>query len=142
MKRHAWLSVVLLAALCVASCAKIREDWEAVHAAITSAADAVVEPKVVEVAAETFDATEVLATNYLRLKRCTPAIRPICREPSMTPVIKGAIISGRDARNRLEAFLEQHPGALGSQGLVDALKLATETIRNATAAWRAATGRA
>jgi len=98
-------------------------------ATIKSAASGSVSPEAIYIARNAFDTVEVSATNYLSLPRC-PKQAPICREPSITPQLITAVRSGRDARNAATAFLKQHPGELGSQGLYDALTTATATIKD------------
>jgi len=98
-------------------------------ATIESAATGTVSPEAIYVAANTFDAVEVTATNYLTLKKC-PTGAPFCRDPVATKALIPAIRSGRVARNNALQFLKDHPGQLGTQGLYDALTSATDTIKS------------
>lgn len=92
--------------------------------------EAKVSREAVVLARTTFDAAEVTATNYLRLQRCTPMNRPVCREAKYTQPIEVWILKGRDARNRLTLFMKQHPNELGPKGVYDALVEATRGIRS------------
>lgn len=89
-------------------------------------------PTEVLVAANTFNALEATATNYIRLKRCTPDNRPICRDPEVAAIIIPAVYSGRTARNGLIDFYKKYPNVpIGPQGLLDALILANNTLQQA-----------
>lgn len=95
---------------------------------IEQAAQGSVSPEAIYIAANTFDAVEASATNYLTLKKC-PQSAPFCRDPSATKQLIPAIRSGRVARNNARQFLKDHPGELGSKGLYDALTSATDTVQ-------------
>lgn len=88
-----------------------------------------ISPTAAVVAANAFNAMEATATNYLRLKRCTLATGPICRDPVVTTKIIPAVRSGRAARDALIRFVRQHPGQLGASGLYDALVASTNTLQ-------------
>ena len=118
----------------VAGCAQLQNAYNVVTGAQVS-------PQAVVVAASTFDAFEVTATNYLRLRRCTGSNGPICRDPAVTPKIIAAVRAGRVARNNLKAFLRAHPGQLGPTGDYDALIAATQTLQQVLAAYQNAGGR-
>lgn len=110
-------------ALALGGCAKIQASWNA----LTSSQ---VDATTVIVAANTFNALEATATNYLSLPRCTSTGQPsVCRSPAATAKIIPAVRAGRVARNNLEQFLADHPGQLGSQGLYDALVSANTTLQ-------------
>ncbi len=113
--------IVPLFALGLASCAQLQSDWSAITGASVS-------PTAVIVAGNAFDAVEATATNYLRLKKCSAATGPVCRNPAATAAIIPAIRSGRQARNALETFMQQNPGVLGPTGLYNALTTATSTL--------------
>ncbi len=112
----------LILALNLTACANIQNAWQA-------ATSATVSPTVVVVSANTFDALEVTATNYLRLPKCN-STSVVCRNPTATAKIIPAIRSGRVARNNLEQFMKDHPGQLGSQGSYDALKASIATLQD------------
>lgn len=88
-----------------------------------------VSPAAVILAADTFNALEVSATNYLRLPRCTVTSGPVCRDRLAARAIIKAVRTGRPVRDRLEVFLRDHPGELGPQGLYDALTNTAQTIQ-------------
>jgi hypothetical protein len=73
---------------------------------------------------------EATATVYLRQKRCIGPSRPTCRSSAVTETIATAIGEGRKARDALLDIAEAHPGAIGDQGLYDALKAATATLKS------------
>lgn len=105
------LLIALVVALSLSGCA-----------ALAQIASVKVDPKLVLVAANTFNALEATATNYIRLPACTPDNRPVCREPEVVAIIIPAVYSGRTARNSLIAFYKKYPNVpLGPQGLFDAL---------------------
>ena len=112
--------VLITTAFLISGCANLRNAWEA-------ATTATVSPTVVVVSANSFDALEVTATNYLRLPKCTGA-SSVCRSAEATMKIIPAIRAGRVARNNLEQFMRDHPGQLGSQGSYDALKASIDTL--------------
>lgn len=120
MKR---LLLVAALALGIGGCAQLNTLYQTA----TTLSDASVSPTAVIVAANSFDAIEVTATNYLTLPKCPKAT--ICRDPQATKVLIPAIKSGRIARNNLKAFLRTHPGQLGSKGLYDALNASITTIQ-------------
>lgn len=96
----------------------------------SSAGDIQVSIVTVAVAGNTFDAVEATATNYLRLVKCNGSNGPICRSPTATKRIIPAIRAGRVARNNLEQFFIDHPGALGPKGDYDALLSAISTLQS------------
>jgi hypothetical protein len=101
---------------------------EGVISAVTGAA---VSPAAIIIAANSFDALEVTAKNYINPqlnKRCNGSNGPICRDPAATIALNKAIRSGRVARNNAKQFLRDHPGQLGSQGLYDALQTSVSTL--------------
>lgn len=110
-------------ALFSAGCANLDNAWQTLTSATVS-------PQVVVVAANTFDTLEATATAYLRLPRCNGKNGPICRDPGATAKLIPAVRAGRVARNNLEQFMLDHPGALGPQGLYDALQAAISTLQN------------
>lgn len=118
--------IPLLFVFALAGCGTVTNLYNA-------ATGATVSPTAVIVAANSFDALEATATNYIRLKKCSATSGPICRNPDAVAAIVPAIRSGRVARNNLEQFLQDHPGALGPQGLYDALQESIDTLRKAFA---------
>lgn len=100
-----------------AGLSNLKSNWDALTSVQVSA-DAVI------VAANTFNALEATATNYLSLKRCTGSNGPICRSPAATKKIVAYVRAGRQARDAAEEFVRTHPGTLGPTGLLDALSAA------------------
>lgn len=121
--RKLFLAIALT--LGVAGCGTI----ETVRQAYQAVVQVKVSPTAIIVAANTFNAMEATATNYLRLPRCTGTNGPVCRSPVATAKLIPAIRSGRVARDNAIDFIEKHPGELGPQGLYDALKTSVETLR-------------
>ena len=103
-------------------CANVQTAWDVLTTSQVT-------PQVVIVAGNTFDALQATATGYLRLPKCTPSNRPVCRDPLVTPKLIAAVRAGRVARNNLEQFFNDHPGQLGPQGLYDAFKAAIDTLQ-------------
>lgn len=141
MKRLA----ILLTAVAVAGCSGTLING------ISTVAGASVSAKAVFAIAQSFGAAEIAAANYLRLPRCAPATRPICREPGATPVIKGAARSGRIARDAMKRELRAACAVEFDAGVeceksipvanYNTLATAITTISDATAAYRAAVTR-
>ena len=113
---------LLALVLNLAACANLKNAWDVATASAVS-------PTAVYVAANTFDALEATATNYLRLPKCGVGSPTVCRNQNAVMAIIPAIRSGRVARNNLEQFLKDHPGQLGPQGLYDALTASINTIQ-------------
>lgn len=122
MRKLAIASAMALA-LFSAGCTNLQNAWESLTSATVS-------PQVVVVAVNTFDALEATATAYLRLTRCNGKNGPVCRDPAATAKLIPAVRAGRVARNNLEQFMLDHPGALGPQGLYDALQKAIGTVQD------------
>lgn len=95
-----------------------------------------VSPEAVVIASNTFDALQVTATNYLKLKSCRKINSVICRDPTATALIIPAIRSGRVARNNLQQFLADHPNQLGPSGAFDALNASISTIQGVFVQYR------
>lgn len=112
---------IMLAAAPSAGCAPLQKAYDLVT-------EAKVSPTAVYIAANSFNALEATATNYLTLPRCPKA--NICRSPAATKKIIPAVRSGRDARNQLEAFYAAHPGELGPKGAYDALIASTNLLKS------------
>ena len=108
--------------LSLAGCASLQSAYDTLNGTTVS-------PTAVYVAANAFDAVEVTATNYLKLKKCSATSGPVCRSPTATAQIIPAVRAGRVARTNLEAFMAQNPGALGPVGLYNALTTATSTLQ-------------
>lgn len=85
-----------------------------------------VTPTQMYVAANSFDAIEVTATNYIVLCNTSPA-NPACNKTAIKKLIP-AIRAGRIARNNLEAFVAANPGTPGPTTLYNALVSAIATL--------------
>ncbi len=121
--------LIVITALGLAGCSTpFGERVSSFVSVVKSAATGTVSPEAIYIARNAFDTAEVSATNYLNLKRC-PTNAPFCRSPVATAKLIPAIRAGRQARNAATAFLDQHPGQLGTQGLYDGLVSATDTIK-------------
>ncbi len=91
-----------------------------------------VSPAAVQIAVNLYDGAEISAAKYVGLPRCsTGAV--ICSDYRYVLPIRNAVRAGRAARNNLENFYIDHPGALGPKGLYDALTAATNTINDVCA---------
>lgn len=140
------LAIAAVVASTLAACTRDTQLFlEGAHAVST----AEVSGTAIVVATRAFGGAELLAASYLNLRRCTQGTRPLCREASATPVIKGAVYSGRIARDELKAQLravcaaEYAVGAECTKGIpvasYNTLVRATKTLEDAMAAYRAAT---
>lgn len=103
-------------------CANLKNDWNAITGATVS-------PTAVIVASNSFDALEATATSYLTFCKANRAMSSCANYVAVRAKLIPAIRSGRVARNNLETFLQQNPGALGSSGLYNALVSAVATIQ-------------
>lgn len=113
--------IIICLALSLSGCAGITR-------LIDSATSVTVSPQSVVIAANSFNAIEATATNYLHLTRCDKTTSKVCRDKAVTAILIPAVLNARKARNDLVAFQKAHPGELGTQGLYDALQLAITTL--------------
>lgn len=151
MNRFASTLAAASCALALASCGPGATLSNLLPAPLASALSASIPAKDVIVGSKTFDGLEVAAAGYLDLPVCRDSNRPFCHERSATPTIKGAVRSGRIARNMLKAQVRQAcaqefaAGVECTKGIpvasYNTLIAASKTIDDATAAWRAATNR-
>lgn len=114
------LLLVLTLSLGLVGCAQLTNTWNTLTGATVS-------PTAVYVAANSFDAVEITATNYLKYCR-TNYSNSLCSKQAIAALIP-AVRSGRVARTNLEQFLQAHPDAIGASGLYDALVAATATLQ-------------
>lgn len=132
MRKLGIVALVLLATT-LGACAQInaaREAWQ-------SAKSIVVSKNGVVIAVSTFNAAERTATVYLNQKKCPRGVqRPTCRSPAITEALATAMTTGQAARDGLLDFAEGHPGALGDQGLYDALRGSIGTLKGIFDAYR------
>ncbi len=122
-----------LLALSLSACASQVQTLSNAYSALTSAT---VSPTAIIVAANSFDALEATATNYLRRPSCARSAVILCRKVGAAAKIKRAILSGRVARDKAEQFLVEHPGQLGSQGLYDALSSSVNVLQSVMAQYQ------
>lgn len=104
-----------------------------VEGVLSAISGATVSPEAIIIAANSFDALEVTAKNYINPalnKRCDGSNGPVCRDPNATIALRQAVRSGRVARNNAKQFLRDHPGQLGPQGLYDALQTSVSTLQS------------
>jgi hypothetical protein len=131
MRHFRFAVAAALLSLSLAGCAtQFGQKVEGVVSAITGAT---VSPEAIIILANSFDAMQVTAKNYINPalnKRCTGTNGPICRDPNATIALNKAIRTGRVARNNAKQFLRDHPGELGPQGLYDALQLSVGTLQS------------
>lgn len=140
-------AAALVTTLAGCSAADVGRLWQGAGAV----SSATVPGYTVVAAAQSFDGSELVAAAYLGLPRCTATSGPFCRVPGATPIIKGAFRSGRIAREELKVQLRAACSAdfaaakECSAGIpvasYNTLIAATKTIDDATAAYRAATGK-
>lgn len=135
MKFAIRLFAAVAIALSVSGCALTDK----IGNAYTSITSTTVSTDAVTYAASAFDAVQITATNYLRLRRCTGDNGPICRDPAITPQIIALVKAGREERNALKRFVRAHPGELGMEGTYAGLKQTTQSLQNLLAAYKAAT---
>lgn len=128
MKR---LIPVLLLALALAGCATLQKDYAIITGATVS-------PAAVIVAANSFDAIEATATNYLIFCKANRSAVGCGSYVAARKQILPAVRSGRVARNNLENFLTANPGALGPSGLYNALVSALNTLQGVASQYQIA----
>ena len=122
MKTHALLGALLLATA-TSGCATIQK--------LESLAGASVSPTQVIVAANSFDAIESTAANYLRLPLCPQAAA--CKSDAGVKAIVPAIRAARKARSQLEAYVNANPGQPAPVSLYTALTTAVSALQSAVA---------
>jgi hypothetical protein len=93
-----------------------------------------VTPSQVIVAANTFDALEGTATEYLKLPTCVSGGAPVCKTTAAVAVIVPAIRSGRTARNTLEKAITTPTGVV-STSVFTVLTTTITTLQSAFATY-------
>jgi hypothetical protein len=106
----------------VSGCGTIQQAWDI-------ATSTKISPAAMVIARESFNSVEIIATRYLRLKKCSATSGPVCRDPAATRIIIPTVRNGIVARNNMVAFMREHPGELGPAGVYDALNLATDGLK-------------
>jgi hypothetical protein len=124
--------LIVVLSLSLSGCATFTRLQQAAEAV----GEFTVSPTAVIIASNTFDALEITATNYLRLKSCRKIANVVCRDPTATALIIPAIRAGRVARNNLQQFLATHPNQLGPSGAYDALSASIATIQGVFTQYR------
>lgn len=118
------LFIVLALLIPLGGCANLQRLQDGFEAITTTT----VSPKAIVIGANSFNALEATATNYLNLTRCDKTTSKVCRDKAVTAILGPAVLNARKARNDLIAFQKAHPGQLGTQGLYDALQLSITTL--------------
>lgn len=113
----------------VAGCSTLQTAWDV-------ATSTKVSPAAMVIARESFNSVEIVATRYLRLKKCSAVSGPVCRDPAATRIIIPTVRNGVLARNNIKTFMLAHPGELGPSGVYDALNLATDGLKKVFADYR------
>jgi hypothetical protein len=121
------LAVPLALAVCLGGCA----TFDKLETAFQTVTGKVVSPQAVVVAINAFDASEALATSYVRLPLCGTG-PVVCRTQAVTTKVVTFVRAGRADRNQLKAALRLNPGA--NISLVDVYN----DLGNTTAALSAA----
>lgn len=120
-------ALLLLAPLLGACATPFGQEISNIYGVVTGAT---VSPAAVLVAGNSFDAVEKTATNYIVFCTANRA-NPACTNfITIRNKLKPAVLSGRAARNNLEAFMKANPGALGPAGLYNALQAAVQTLQD------------
>lgn len=125
--RKALLIGALLGASALGGCAQFQQ-FETDVGFVTSAT---VPASAAVVAANSFDAIEATATNYLRLPTCSgSASQPICKTQVAVNAIVPAIRSGRGARNAIESLLAKNNNGAIPVATYDTLTSAVSVLQN------------
>jgi len=101
----------------------------------TAIQSATVDPQKVVIAANSFDAVEVTATNYLTLPKCPDA--KVCKSSAVVAKLVPAVKEGRVARNKLEAFMLANPNQPVPVSGYDTLMTAVTSAQGLLAAYNA-----
>jgi len=134
--------LTLALALSLSGCASFQKGIERIQAGYEVVTTAGVSQRTAVIAMQSYDVVAITATNYQRLRRCTGANGPVCRDPALRTRIDAAIYAGRSARNNIKAYLRQNPSVtvirLADYGT---LTKATDTLLEATAVYRSVLGK-
>lgn len=123
------LAAALVIITMLAGCAAIQKA----ETLFQTVSGKVVSPTAVDVAINSFDAIESVATAYLNRPLCGGTV-VICRTPSVSATVRTSMRAGIKDRNTLKAALRLNPAA--NLSLVDVY----EDLQNSTAALIAAVG--
>lgn len=102
----------------------IKQTWDAAKSVVVSKNGVIV-------AVSLSRAAEKTGTVYISQARCPAGVqRPTCMSPPIRETIATAMIEMRKARDALLDFVDAHPGEIGDQGLYDALRASTATLKS------------
>ncbi len=108
----------------------VKQTWDVAKTAVVSKNGIVV-------AVSLSRAAERTGTVYIGRPRCPVGIqRPTCMSPQIRDTIATAMGEMRKARDALLDFVDAHPGEIGDQGLYDALKASTSTLKSIFATYK------
>lgn len=137
MRRFGIAAALVAAAMLLSGCAGLQEKIQVFQQTWQTAKSITLNKTAVTVAVSTFRAAERTAAVYIRQKHCPVGIqKPTCMSPPIREQLVVAINQGNDAANALLDFWEKHPDQLGSEGVYDALNLATSTLKGIFATYR------
>jgi hypothetical protein len=133
MRRFNLAAALVLASLSLGGCASIdiiKQTWDAAKTVVVSKTGVVL-------AVSAFHAAERTATIYIKQKHCPVGVqKPTCMSPPIREQLAIAMTEGQKARDGLLDFAAGHPGAIGDQGLYDALKVSTATLKSIFQAYK------
>ena len=87
-----------------------------------------ISPQQLLVAANSFDALESTATNYLKLPLCGTV--KVCRDPNVSKSLAKAVRAARSARTQLEAYANANPTTPIPVTLYQTVSTAVTTLQN------------
>jgi hypothetical protein len=126
-------AAVLLLSFSIAACAPfsvVKQTWDVAKTAVVS-------KNGITVAVSLSRAAERTGTVYIGQRRCPAGVqRPTCMSPQIRDTIATAMIEMRKARDALLDFVDAHPDQIGDQGLYDALKASTGTLKSIFATYK------
>ena len=100
----------------------------ALSACVTTMTPNVLAPQQLRVAANSFDALESTATNYLKLPLCGTV--PVCRSQTVSVSLVKAVRSARSARTQLEAYVNANPTTPIPATLYQTVSVAVTTLQS------------
>jgi hypothetical protein len=125
MRKH--LAAALVLGLALGGCASELQKLKTVYSVVT---DTTVSPSTIIVAANSFDALEATATQYLSYCKANLSTSA-CSADSRRTVIK-AVRAGRAARNQLETYVTNNTAA--PSAIYNTLVAAINTLSTSAAA--------
>lgn len=129
--RHFKIAGALVAlALLLGGCADLQQKFQVWQQTWQTAKAITINKTAVVAAVASFRAAERTAKIYIMQKHCPVGIqKPTCMSPPIREQLVVAIDQGNTAASSLLDFWEKHPNELGSEGVYDALNLATSTLK-------------